>query len=284
MNRHGFHVLTLLLLLFAGSACVAGAEERVFDVHVHIWNGEASVEEYRAQVASAGLELAGFGAIFMAPQGEPARVREKNDELVALSRRDPELMPVGSVHPYDGDAALAELDRLAGLGVRMIKLHPHTQKFDAADPRVLEVCRRAGERGIVVLFDNANIVPGDNQKLFDLAIAAPDTRFVFTHMGGLDFRFWNLLPLARTAEGLLGDNIHFDISAIVTLVAGSPLEEEFVWTMRNVGIDNILIGSDFPQFTLKQNVDALDRLDLTEEEKAKILHGNAQRLFSPDRR
>jgi predicted TIM-barrel fold metal-dependent hydrolase len=76
------------------------------------------------------------------------------------------------------------------------------------------------------------------------------------------------------------DNIYFDISATVVLAAGSPIEQEFVWTLRNIGIDNVLLGSDFPQLSLAQTLDALDRLDLDESEKAKIRYGNARRLFS----
>ncbi len=98
-------------------------------------------------------------------------------------------------------------------------------------------------------------------------------------MGGLNFRFWNILKMARTAEGLFGNNIYFDISAMVTLAADAPIEEEFIWTMRNVGIDHILIGSDYPQFSLKQTLDALDKLDLSLAEKAKIRQGNARELM-----
>lgn len=90
------------------------------------------------------------------------------------------------------------------------------------------------------------------------------------------------LPLVRTAKGLVGNNIYFDISATVTLMADSPLEEEFIWSMRNVGIDNIILGSDYPQFSLKQGADALERLDLTPEEKEKIRFGNAKKLLFPD--
>ncbi len=45
-----------------------------------------------------------------------------------------------SVHPYDGDAALDELERVetAG-GARGVKLHPNTQDFDVADERVAAV-------------------------------------------------------------------------------------------------------------------------------------------------
>jgi len=267
------------LLLFSLS-CLAGADERIFDVHVHVWNGEKSVTEYLAQVEAAGQRVDGFGGIHMARRGELQHTRAKNDELVTLSKRYPKLMPIASVHPYDGEAAFAELKRLADSGVKAIKLHPHTQEFDAGDERMLALCKRAGDLGFVVLMDNANILPGDNQKLFNLALKASKTRFVFTHLGALEFRFWNILPLARTARDLLEDNFYFDISATVVLVADSPLEQEFVWTLRNVGIDHLLLGSDFPQLSLKQAVDALERLDLTEKEKRKIRWENASRLFS----
>ncbi len=191
------------------------------------------------------------------------------------------MAPIATVHPYDGRAALEELQRVAGLGVTLLKIHPHTQKFDPADPRVLALVKRAGELGITVVMDNANIVPGgDSEKLFNLALQAPKTKFVFAHMGGLNFRFWNILKMARTAEGLFGDNIYFDISAMVTLAADTPIENEFVWTMRNVGIDHILIGSDYPQFSLAQTIDAFEKLDLTAAEKAKIRGENARELFA----
>lgn len=273
-------LLTLLLLLLLLPFARAAAQEKVFDVHVHIWNGETSVKEYLAQVEATGARVDGFGGIHMARRGELEHTRAKNDELIALAGRYPGMIAIASVHPYDGDAALAELERLAARGVKAIKLHPHTQQFDAEDERVLAVCRRAGELGLVVLMDNANILPGDNQKLFNLALKAPKTHFVFTHMGALEFRFWNLLPLARTAKGLMQDNFHFDVSGTIVLLADSPLEDELVWTMRNVGIDHLLLGSDFPQLTLRHALDALEKLPLTEDEKRRIRWGNAARILS----
>ncbi len=270
--------LILGLLLLALSRVELSAET-VFDFHVHVWNGEASIKDYLSQLDRDKQQVAGFGGILIAKVGEIERTRQKNDELVGLAQRYPKLMPIASVHPYDGAAALDELKRLAGAGVKVIKLHPHTQHFEVTDSRVLDVCQLAGKLGITIQMDNANIVPGDSQDLFNLALKCSDTRFVFAHLGALNFRFWNILWAARTAKNFYKENIHFDISAIVTLIAGSPLEREFVWTIRNVGIDNVLLGSDYPQFSLKDNVDALERLDLTETEKAKIRYGNAQRLF-----
>ena len=257
----------------------------VFDAHVHLWNGEESLRTYEEQLKAGGLNVIGFGGMWFggpnqALAGDPERIRAGNDGVIALAARHPEMMPIATVHPYDGPAAVAELERVASKGIKVLKLHSHTQKFDPADPRVLTLVRRAGELGVIVLIDNASIIPGDCEKLFNLGLNAPKTTFIFAHLGGMNFRFWNILKAARTAKGLFADNIYFDISAIVVIVADSPIEDEFVWTMRNVGIDHILLGSDYPQYTLEQNVSALDRLCLDESEKAKIRLQNAQKLFA----
>lgn len=277
------HILAGAMALLL-SCQVAVAQEPLFDSHVHLWHGEDSLQAYEAQLAADGVKENGFAAMWFggpnqALVGKPAEVRANNDGLIALSKRHPGVVPVATVHPYDGDAALEELASVAALGVKVLKIHPHTQKFDPADPRVLALVKRAGELGVVVLMDNANILPGDSEKLFNLAIAAPKTTFIFAHMGGLNFRFWNVLKLARTAEGLFADNVYFDISAIVTIAAGGPIQQEFVWTMRNVGINHILLGSDYPQFSLAQNLKALDQLGLTEGERAAIRYGNAKALL-----
>lgn len=265
--------------LFLATPAMAG--QRVFDTQVHIWNGEKSVLEYEAQLKATGQTVTRFGAILMAEQGKIAQTRAKNDELIALAAKYPELFPIGSVHPYDDQAALDELRRIAGRGVTMIKLHPHTQKFRINDPRVAALCKLAGELGMAVLFDNANIVAGDSQDLFNLAVDTPGTKFVFAHMGATDFRFWNTILLARTAKDFYKENINFDIAATVTMIAGSPIEPEFLWTMRNIGVEHILLGSDYPQFTLRQTVDALERLKLDRSEKDKILYENARALLTP---
>jgi predicted TIM-barrel fold metal-dependent hydrolase len=260
------------------------AQAPIFDAHVHLSGGQESLQAYDAQLKASGLEgggLAGmwFGGPNQAPQGQIEKTRKGNDSIVALAAKHPKILPVATVHPYDGAAAIAELERVARRGVRVLKIHPHTQKFDSTDPRVLALVRRAGDLGIVVLMDNANIVPADSQNLFNLALQAPKTKFIFAHMGAMNFRFWNILKLARTAENLFANNIYFDISGTVVLAADSPIEDEFVWTMRNVGIEHVLLGSDYPQMSLAQNLGALDRLGLSEAEKEKIRYGNAQRLL-----
>lgn len=274
----------LLAAVLALAPLAASAADPVFDVHVHLRDGEASLQRYRDDAAAAGRTLGGLAAMWFggpnqARAGDPAAIRAGNDGVLALASEHRDVLPVVTVHPYDGPAALDELARVAARGARLLKLHPHTQQFDLADPRVLPLVRRAGELGLPVLLDNAGIVPGDNERLFNLAAQAPGTTFIFAHIGGLNFRYWNLLALARTADGFALGNVYFDLSATVLLAADSPIEAEFVWTLRNVGIDRVLVGSDYPQIGLDRTLDALERLDLDDEEKAKLRSGNAHRLF-----
>lgn len=277
---------TIVCAMLASSVMLAGGAgaQGAVDMHVHLHHGAQSLKEYDAQLATDGVKADALGAMWFggpnqALQGNVAAVQAGNDGVIVLAAANPRLIPIATVHPYDGEAALAELARVAARGVKILKIHPHTQKFDAADPRVLTLVKRAGELGMIVLMDNASIVPADCEKLLNLALAAPGTRFIFAHLGGMNFRFWNILMAARTAKNLFADNIHFDISAIVAMVAGSPLQDEFVWTIRNVGVDHVLLGSDYPQYSLAQNLTALGRLGLTDSEKAAIRSGNARRLL-----
>ena len=179
---------SLLVALLIMSAAACSAQRPVFDVHVHLHEGATSLEAYEMQLRATDRQVSGFGAMWFggpnqALEGQAESVRANNDALIALARMRPNMMPIATVHPYDGHAALAELERVASAGVRILKIHPHTQRFDADDPRVLKLVRRAGELGVIVLMDNASVLPGDSEKLFNLALAAPRTSFVFAHLG-----------------------------------------------------------------------------------------------------
>ena len=278
--------MKILCLLVASALLVpiAARPQQVFDSHVHLHDGERSLREYEAQLKAAGIAEAGFGGMWFGGEnqalaGHPDQIRANNDAHLALAGRHPEMLPIATVHPYDGADALAEVTRVAGLGFKVLKLHPHTQKFDPEDPRVLQVVRRAGEVRMVVLMDNFNIIPGDSEKLFNLALHAPKTRFIFAHLGGMNFRFWNVIRAARTAGDLYANNIWFDIAGTTVLLEDSPINAEFAWTIRGVGVDHVLLGSDYPQFTLAETLDAFERLPLTPDEKRQIRYENARALF-----
>src|SRR5690606_9648232 len=84
-------LLFFLLILLTGGAAASGP---VFDVHVHIRNGEASLRDYLADVESSGVELSGLGAMWFggphqARQGELDAIRTGNDSIIALAKAHP---------------------------------------------------------------------------------------------------------------------------------------------------------------------------------------------------
>src|SRR4030095_11296998 len=111
--------LIFLALMLIASA--ARAQTPVFDLHVHLWNGETSRRTYEAQLKAAREEVAGLGAMWFggpnqALQGHPEQVQVANDGLIALAARHPKVMPIATVQPYDGPAAVAGLERGAVRG------------------------------------------------------------------------------------------------------------------------------------------------------------------------
>lgn len=50
--------------------------------------------------------------------------------------------------------------------------------------------------------------------------------------------------------------------------------------IRSYGVDHVLFGSDYPMWNSKDELEYIDRLNLTHEEKELILHGNAERILN----
>ncbi|HEU4664751.1 MAG TPA: hypothetical protein VFS55_12055, partial [Dokdonella sp.] len=78
-----------LMSVFAASAA-AHADDAVFDTHVHLHGGEASLRAYEADVAAAHIKLAGFAGMWFggpnqALAGDPAAIRKADDAHIALA-------------------------------------------------------------------------------------------------------------------------------------------------------------------------------------------------------
>jgi uncharacterized protein len=129
----------------------------IIDAHAHLRLGENDASSATHTIGTTGLraldQQAGIGRsalIVIARSGDMAYTRAKNDSLLAAVAADSaHFYAVASVHPEDGDSALAELARLKDRGVRQIKLHPNSQEFDVADPRVARITQRCGSTATI---------------------------------------------------------------------------------------------------------------------------------------
>ena len=276
------YVLTILFVSIGFKAIGQLDKDSIIDIHAHFWEMDKSVNEYFYSYASPMLSRVG-GITIIQQAGNLEGTRRMNDELINLSKINNKIIPICTVHPYDGDSAVVELKRLKGLGVKMIKLHPITQKFDIEDNRVSMITKEAGNLGIVVLIDAYTFYQkGNIEKLIYLAFENRKTKFVFAHIGGPEFNKFGFLGAIRKTDPWFADNMWFDISGTVNVFAESPFKDEFEWTIQSIGIERILFGSDFPQFSVDNTIKALNKLRLTKAEKRMIMYSNAKKLLNLD--
>ena len=237
---------------------------RTIDFHVHIDESESAsvngipVKMGRAEIL-AGMEEAGIDIsvlLVMAKKGDLAKTRTQNDWLSNICLEDLRFVGFGSIHPGDGSAALEEMDRcVRELGLKGFKLHPNTQDFDCGDPTFIAVLERAAQLDVPVIVDS--YAPFDDlqpSKLAKAILSSPETKICLAHVGMwrfMDFGAYGFVR-QRTAIDL---NVYFDLSASCTLFYQTPFQEQFCWITRQIGPDNLLFGSDFPQFFPKTGSD-----------------------------
>ena len=209
------------------------------------------------------------------PGSDLATAREMHDQVAGVLRANPgRFIAIGAVQPSDGEAGLRELDRIASMGYRGVKLSP--SKLELQTPEVQAFVARATALKLVVYIEGW--WPGAAHETGKMALAFPNGRFVLTHMGGirfddvLVFRLLELYPFYPR-------NVWFDLSAVAPLYVDSPYAAQLRFVCRSVGADRVLFGSDFPLTNLDTALSAIRRLGFTRQEEQAILHDNAEALF-----
>jgi uncharacterized protein len=258
----------------------------IIDVHTHPMLGPTPIFGDRPHAArdylraARGLRIRAAGALTIAVAGRPAETRQKNDAILDLAAGSGgRFFAVPSVHPADGAAALAELDRVARRGAKALKLHPNSQGFDVADPAVRAVVARATRSGLPVLFDAYSpFDPAQPGKFLRLAMEEPAARLILAHALGPQFPEL-LVHDVLVRYPFWKRNIWVDLSATTSLLAGSPFAEQYLWSLRRVGADRLLFGSDYPFDPPVRAVDAVRRLGFTRPELDRVLYRNARELF-----
>jgi predicted TIM-barrel fold metal-dependent hydrolase len=128
--------------------------------------------------------------------GRPNRARSEfhvpNDYAMAVATSHPDLfVPACSIHPYRPDA-LAELERCAARGVRIIKWLPNAMGIDPADERVAPFFARMRALDMALLShagEEAAVDADEDQHLGNplrlRAALAAGVRVIATHFAGL---------------------------------------------------------------------------------------------------
>lgn len=217
----------------------------------------------------------------------PAKVGSIND--ISVQNGEEKLLYFGCIHP-DADEPTKELERIARLGLKGIKLHPVYQGADIDDEKYLRILYKAGELGLVVITHAGDDIgfPGVKRctpKMLQNALQqVGPVKLIAAHMGG--WKNWDEVREFLADTNVLIDTA-FSLGYITELEKGYyslqelrlMSDEEFCKTVRLFGSHRVFFGSDSPWSDQERSIKDILSLPLSESEKADILGGNAQRLL-----
>lgn len=241
----------------------------------------------------ASMQRSGVDISVVLPVATSARqVEHVNDASIRINEGTAEkgILSFGCMHP-DFEDWHGELGRLAGAGIKGVKLHPPYQEVDFDDPRYLRILDRCGELGLIVL-THAGLdvgLPGHEEstpeKIARAVRAAGPVTLVLAHMGG--WRCWDQVERLLPGTGVyldtsfsldpmtpIGDGFYQTPQSLARLTG-----EDMARMIRLFGADHILFGTDSPWEDQLDQVERIRALPLTEDEKAAILGENARRLL-----
>ena len=233
---------------------------------------------------TAGVQAGGFIA-----------VGEGNEELARFVALHPQrFVGWGSLSDPRHPDAWRTVSRFRAMGLSGLKLYPPIQRFLPNDRALYPIYEAAAEAGLPILF-HFGITVG---AFYDLSYASPlplsaavkefpEVTFVIAHFGAGFLR--ETLFLAYHTE-----NVCVDTSGTNNwrdYYPGQPsLEQVFRDALRTFGPARILFGTDstahggYRHHILKEQVEILNRLELSDEDRQAILAGNARRVLGLDTR
>jgi len=259
---------------------------KIFDMHVHIFPDKLAdravsaignfYENFnmecdgRLETAIRVMDEAGITRCAAhSVATSPHQVDHINDFVMEAHRRYPDrILPFAAMHPDLPDPR-ATAEGILARGFRGVKVHPEIQGFNIDDPAVLDML--APFEGKIPVLTHCGDYRYDNScpdRLKHVKRVFPNLTLICAHLGG--WTVWR-----EAARQMIGEDVYVDTSS--ALFAMTPGEATRI--IRGYGIERALYGTDFPMWSPVGELKRFDRLDLTEDEREKILWTNHLRLF-----
>ena len=206
-----------------------------------------------------------------------ASVASRPDQVVAINNwlfsiKDERVIPFAAMHPHFKDYK-EEFKRIKD-NAYGVKLHSEFQMFYSDEEVAFSMYEEMQNLGIPVLFhcgaelSSPGKARSSPDRILNVLNRFPELKVIGAHMGG--FLMWE-----EALDKLAGKNIYFDSSGSFRSME-RPLLDKF---FEKHGFDKILFGSDFPLEFPKEETDFIQNLNISEENRQKILSHNIKKLL-----
>ncbi|MFA5658750.1 MAG: amidohydrolase family protein [Oscillospiraceae bacterium] len=261
----------------------------IIDFHTHAFSDEIAARAMEKLEATCDMKAYSCGTVFALLEHYkacgvdkavllPIATKPTQQTVInnwAKSVEGDVIIPFGSVHPDSADA-LNELERIKSMGMKGIKLHPDYQGFFVNDEKLFPIYEKCEQLGLIIVF-HSGYDPVSPKKIHclpemipKLIMKFPYLKIVLAHLGGM-----NCFSDVEYMLAGLKTNLYFDTAYI----AGNCPDEQIMRIIKKHGADKILFASDFPWHSPVQEIEMINRLELSQNEKDNIFYKNAARLL-----
>ncbi len=260
---------------------------RVIDAHCHIYPAKIAAAAVRstdtfydlhsvydgttADLMTRGKAAGVDGFVVQSVATTPHQVASINEFIAAeVAASDGCMTGLGTLHP-DSPNIAADVRHLTALGLHGVKLHPDIQRFKIDDYRCLkiyELCEREGLPILLHTGDSRYDYSNPNRLLPVMQIYTGLT-VVGAHLGG-----WSVWDEA--VDKLAGlPNLYVDTCSCAAFMDKARYKD----IIRAFGTDRVLFGTDYPMWSMEDEITTLLSLDLSNEDYRKIFAENAEKVF-----
>jgi 2,3-dihydroxybenzoate decarboxylase/5-carboxyvanillate decarboxylase len=235
-----------------------------------------------------------------------------NDSLAAVIRRHPlRFAGLGTFAPHSPKRAVREMERcVQQLGLNGFIVNSHTNNEYLDDLKYWPILEAAEALDRCIYIHPRGPSDGLSGPMRDYGMFSalwaygvevgthavrlilsgvfdrfPKLKICIGHMGeAVHFWLWRLDFMSARAQGTEAPRLKLKPSeyfkrnfVITTSGQESPLALDF--SIKQLGIDNVLWAIDYPYQPSAPAVAFMDSVDVTDEQRHKLYHGNAERVF-----
>ena len=232
-------------------------------------NGQLDLDKLLALEDEAEMNVA---VIMPNTQPDP-----QNEELADAIRDHPRVLGCALIHPTEEDP-VGQVHRSANeWGMRGIKLMPAVHGYNIDDEMVKPVVEAARENGLIVSIHSGpkNCHP---TRIGNVASWIPETAVIMDHMGFPDDLDAGIEAAKANSTIYLGTTIlrfhrrwGTDPDAVVPTEVKKAVDE--------LGPEQIVFGSNLPEYRPVQVINAIRRLELGEDAEALIFGQNLAKIY-----